>query len=214
MIARSIVVGIDVGGEKKGFHAVALCGGRFYGKSASCDPAKLAGWCRAVGAVAVGIDAPCTWSRTGRRRPCERELAAVGIQAFATPCLEVGLRNPFHRWMVNGAELFRMIGKRYELFDGRRRPGRLYCFETFPHAVACALGGRVVSAKHKRTLRRKLLARAGVETEPLKNIDEVDAALCALTAHYFVNGGIRSYGDADEGLIIVPGRPLSAVTPD
>jgi predicted nuclease with RNAse H fold len=209
---RSIVVGIDVGGEKKGIHGVALCGGKFYGKFSICDPAEVAAWCNGVGAAAVGIDAPCKWSVTGRQRPCECHLAATGIQAFATPCLEVGRRNPFYGWMLNGAELFRMIGKRYELFDGRLLPERPYCFETFPHAIACALAGKTVSAKSKREDRPKLLAMAGVATEPLKNIDEVDAALYALTTQYFLNGKIKSYGDEHEGFIVVPSQPLSMST--
>lgn len=54
-----------------------------------------------------------------------------------------------------------------------------------------------------------LLARAGVTTESLKNIDEVDAALCALAAHYFLTGAVRSYGNESEGFIIVPNQPLS-----
>ncbi len=38
----------------------------------------------------------------------------------------------------------------------------------------------------------------------LTNIDTVDAALCALTALYFLNGSIKTYGDDVEGFIVVP----------
>ena len=62
MSSSIIVAGIDVGGTAKGFHAVALRGGAYLGKSNSCDPMKLTDWCREIGACFVGMDAPCHWS--------------------------------------------------------------------------------------------------------------------------------------------------------
>jgi len=35
-------------------------------------------------------------------------------------------------------------------------------------------------------------------------IRTVDAALCALTAHDFLAGRFKTYGDAAEGFIVVP----------
>jgi predicted RNase H-like nuclease len=78
------------------------------------------------------------------------------------------------------------------------------CFETFPHAVACALAGKKLSARDKRVDRRRLLGGAGIATDSLTNIDEVDAALCALTAHHFLAGTFKAYGDDVEGYIVVP----------
>ena len=40
------VVGIDVGGARKGFHAVALIGGAYAGQLATADVQELAHWCR------------------------------------------------------------------------------------------------------------------------------------------------------------------------
>ena len=40
------VVGIDVGGERKGFHAVALRAGQFVDTKSSTDPKELVKWCR------------------------------------------------------------------------------------------------------------------------------------------------------------------------
>ena|SRR5947207_8132487 len=51
-----------------------------------------------------------------------------------------------------------------------------------PRRNACALAGTVVSAKQKRIVRCELLQQAGIATTPLRNIDAIDAALCALTA--------------------------------
>ena len=75
------MVGIDVGGPRKGFHAVALPKGAYLDTFASPEAPALAAWCIQVGARAVAIDAPCRWSRTGRARPAERTLAGKVVSA-------------------------------------------------------------------------------------------------------------------------------------
>ena len=202
--ASNIVVGVDVGGLKKGFHAVALRNGRFLETFSSRNALEVVTWCRKLKAFAIGIDAPCRWSRTGRARFCERELARQGIFAFATPNRSKGETHLFYRWMCNGVELYRLLAPQYRLFDGKRRTTLPVCFETFPQAVACALAERILPAKHKRTDRPRLLRKTRLDVEPLTNIDLVDAALCALTAQYLLAGSIKVYGDVEEGLIVVP----------
>lgn len=66
----SVVVGVDVGGPKKGFHAVALREGHIFETCATLHAMEVVAWCRKLNASVVGIDAPCCWSRTGRARPC------------------------------------------------------------------------------------------------------------------------------------------------
>jgi predicted nuclease with RNAse H fold len=200
----TVVVGIDVGGPRKGFHAVALREGSYLDTFASRDARDLAAWCIQVGARAVAIDAPCRWSRTGRARPAERALAAEGIHAFATPSLEAAEGRAFYRWMHNGAALYEVIEPHFPLFNGGNAASGPICCETFPQAVACALAGKVVSARHKTTVRRELLREAGIATQPLSNIDVVDAALCALAAQALLAGRFQTYGDAGEGFIVVP----------
>ena len=81
------VIGIDVGGERKGFHAVALQNGTFVATLAHSDPAVIVSWCRQLKAVVVAVDAPCGWSAGGASRLAERSLAIGGnkISCFATP---------------------------------------------------------------------------------------------------------------------------------
>jgi predicted nuclease with RNAse H fold len=200
----SVVVGVDVGGPKKGFHAVALLDRQLLEKFATRNAGAMVAWCRKLDASVVGIDAPCCWSRTGRARPCERALAAEGLHAFATPSRSVGVRHRFYRWMRNGAELFRLLTPHYRLFDGQYSESSPVCFETFPHAVACALARTILPAKQKGTDRSRLLRDAGLSLDSLTNIDIVDAALCALTAQHLVAGTIKTYGDVEEGFIVVP----------
>jgi predicted nuclease with RNAse H fold len=199
-----IVVGVDVGGPKKGFHVVALREGHIFDTCVTLDAGEVVAWCRRLDASTVGIDAPCCWSYTGRARPCERALAAERVHAYATPSQSIGESHKFYRWMRNGAELFRLMTPYYRLFNGRMSESSPVCFETFPHAVACALAGRIVSAKHKCSDRRRLLREAGLSIDSLTNIDMVDAALCALTAQHLLNGTVKTYGEAAGGFIVVP----------
>jgi predicted nuclease with RNAse H fold len=203
----SIVVGIDVGGPKKGFHAVAFQDGQYREKLSTLIAEESADWCRRLKASVIGIDAPCRWSLTGRARPCERALAAEGLHTFATPSQTKGEAHPFYRWMVKGTDLYRCLEPSYPLFNGQWQPSSPVCFETFPHAVACALARKTLSAKQKRADRSRLLREAGVSIDSLTNIDQVDAAICALAAHHLLAGTFKAYGDAAEGIIVVP-KPL------
>ena len=199
------VIGIDVGGERKGFHAVALQDGTFVATLAHSDPAVIVSWCRQLKAVVVAVDAPCGWSAGGASRLAERSLA-IGdrqITCFATPTRARANRSIFYKWVFNGARLYQQLAQHYTLFDGARRSS-LTCFETFPHAVVCALAGRVVAARPKRETRRNALRQRGYDVERLTNVDFVDAGLCAVTAAAFARGSYRLFGEKNEGFIVVP----------
>jgi predicted nuclease with RNAse H fold len=200
-----IVAGIDVGSTRKGFHAVALSG-QTLSKFSSTDPKAIANWCGDLDATVVAVDAPIAWSATGRARPAERALMNAGIWSFSTPTEEAArshVQNYFG-WMLNGAALYRALQKRFEPFNGSNDRSRPIVFETFPHAVTCALAGQIVRAADKRRMRREFLNDAGVCCDLLSNIDYVDAALCALTAAKFAQRRFEKHGDPIEGYIVVP----------
>jgi hypothetical protein len=93
--SNATVIGIDVGGSRKGFHAVALADGAYTAQLHSRDVQDIVHWCRErIGASVIALDTPCRWSTTGRMRPCERELMQQGIFCFATPSLEQAERHP------------------------------------------------------------------------------------------------------------------------
>lgn len=116
----------------------------------------------------------------------------------------------FYDWVFNGEELYRLLLKsHYRLFDGVAKNG-LVCFETFPHAIVCALAGKVVPAKPKRITRRKVLIEQDYDVSPLSNIDFMDAALCAVTAEKFREGKITQFGTSEEGIIVVPKIAVSS----
>lgn len=207
----AVVAGIDVGGQKKGFHAVLLEGNRYQGQLASCDPQEIVRWCINSGAKVVGVDAPCAWcpeakdKDSKKGRPAERELKAGRIQSFYSPTQREAESHPtdFYGWMKNGQRLYTALKQHYALYAGTAGPG-LICFETFPHAVVWALNGGRVPANGKATSRRAILSKYGVNIAPLKNIDLVDAALCAWTAHCMRIGDISAYGEPATGFIVTP----------
>lgn len=199
------VVGIDVGGKRKGFHAVALCDDKFIDIKAHDDPAVIVNWCLDHEAAVVGVDAPCKWSRTGTSRLAERELAKKGIHCFATPTYQVakGSKTGFYEWILNGQSLYHMLLCKYLLFNGDRTDSHT-CIETFPHAVTCAIEGKVVITRPRVRVRREALQRVGYDDSKLPNIDFVDAALCAAAAEAYLKDSYDSYGDYAEGFIVVP----------
>mgnify|MGYP001596118194 FL=1 len=210
--AKQTVIGIDVGGARKGYHAVAICNGIFAYKKADPDPAAIVRWCLNHNAAVVAVDAPCRWSLSGSSRQAEQELALYGkkIYCFATPTRKKAKdsRSNFYGWVFNGERLYECLAAhRYPLFDGCRS-GRQMCVETFPHAIVCFMKGRVTQAGPKSTVRREALRERGYSMDGLSNIDFVDAALCAVTAEEFLKGHYRKFGDSEEGFIIVP-APLS-----
>jgi hypothetical protein len=99
------VVGIDVGGERKSFHAVALRNGLFVATHKSTKPSTVVDWCLDHTARIVAVDALCIWSQAGLSRRAERELSMNGqiIQCFKTPIRERGWRQGrwFYGWVFN-----------------------------------------------------------------------------------------------------------------
>jgi predicted nuclease with RNAse H fold len=201
-------VGIDVGGARKGFHAVALTGGTHVAQLATADARELAHWCRSVvQARVIAIDAPCRWSADGRARPCERELRQQGIVCFASPTRQAAVAHPtdYFGWMLRGAALYRALEPSHPLAAALPIGGQRCCFETFPHAITWHRRGGNALAAQKRSQRRELLQEVGIDLAPLTSIDWVDAALCALAAHHAASGGACvHYGEPETGWIVVP----------
>ncbi len=202
MFDSPVVVGIDVGGPQKGFHAVALQGKEIVDKVQCCDAGKIADWCTRHQARCIGVDAPCGWRHGEDKRQAELDLIEAKIRCFYTPARENSSGN-FYSWMLNGEWLFQCLSSTHPLF-GKYPAQEGRSFETFPHAVACALAGKIVSAKEKRTCRLALLKEAGVEFSERPGIDFIDAALCALTADYFARGEVLKFGEPATGYIVVP----------
>jgi predicted nuclease with RNAse H fold len=201
------VAGIDIGGDRKGNHLVILRGRKILRSLRRETPEQMLQECIDQGVAAVGIDAPCEWRPEGAGRHAERTLAQQRIFCFATPTREhaISTQSGFYRWMLNGERVYETFAEHYQLFSKDVELGERVCFETFPHAIACAfLGREIASAKKKVSQRREILEKVGIEVTALKSIDAVDAALCALTAKCLLEGKTHAYGDEAGGFIVVP----------
>jgi predicted nuclease with RNAse H fold len=217
--ALPTAVGIDVGGEHKGFHAVAITGGSYSTHIATKDVEELASWCCVtMRARVIAVDAPCRWSKDGHARLAERQLMEKQIWCFSTPTRRraveregqsaLGKATNHYGWMLQGEALFKALERTHTLCLNLPVVDRQnICFETFPHAITWHLRGGRADASCKRGQRLALLQGAGIDLSKLTNIDLVDAALCALTAYHAATGReCMSFGEPNTGLIIVPAR--------
>ncbi len=205
---RRTVAGVDVGGATKGFHVVALRGTDVLRPDRRLPDAQaVADWCRRVDVEVIGIDAPCRWRTGPSAREAEREMARRGIQSFSTPTRAAAARSSFYDWMFQGEAIYAALAATHPLIGSlREAQARPCCFETFPHAIACALSGAILSARDKRSDRSRLLQESGIDTSRLSSIDWIDAALCALTARRLVDGArCTAFGEPESGWIVVPG---------
>jgi len=171
----------------------------------------------------VAIDSPPAWGVRGTSRRAERELIALGLPCFRTPSDPALRDHPFYGWMFAGHEAFAAAARAgYPCFMGRdgEEDGRGRALEVFPHGAAVALAGHRPPAgtarrpAAKRRWRAAVLAAAGVDVAPLRTLDAVDAALAALVAVIVAEGGPWfALGDADEGCVVLPGRPPAGPYP-
>lgn len=201
-MSNHLVVGIDVGSVVKGYHAVALLDGLFVDRTTSSDPYVITDWCLGHEARLVAVDAPSGWSADRKSRQAERDLMGEGIGCFSTPTRKNAEGRSFYSWVFNGERLYSSLRDHYPLFDGEQTKEPM-CIETFPHAIVCALAGRVVAAKPKARIRREVLRNLGYDAFSLPNIDFVDAALCAVAAEGFQHNRVSKYGNPEEGFIVV-----------
>jgi predicted nuclease with RNAse H fold len=202
-------LGIDVG-VRKGLDLVLLDGSRtILDTHRRVRVEELAHVVEGLGADVVAIDSPPTWALTGRSRMTERELRWFGIQCFNTPSDERMAEHPFFEWMTVGFAAFRAIEPRFPRYRGGSAKGT--AMEVFPHASAVVLAGCLPPkgvAPH--AWRRWVLREHGVDAGALRSVDQVDAALAAITGLFALERRFSAPGDPKEGQIVVPAATLPA----
>ncbi len=152
----------------------------------------------------VAIDSPPAWSSGGKSRDVEKALGRLGIRSFPTPNEQTGPANTFFDWMQVGFKLFE-TAKRAGYVRYRSGDPRHTAIEVFPHATAAVLAkGLLPLGTHKAAWRRSVLANDGVGTATLPSLDQIDAALAALTGLRALQGDFVPVGDPDEGVIVLP----------
>ncbi len=204
-----IALGIDVGGARKGFHAVALNAARqVIGQpSRLASAAEIASLMITLNPSVVAIDAPCQWSQH-KSREAERALARAGIRCFFTPSRARARRNlTFYGWMFQGEAAFAAASLTHPHYTGSTSVWG-QTIEVFPHATTLALTRQATPKRvSKNQWRRQLLRSEGIDPSPLTNIDYIDAALCALTGLHALNGNFTPHGDPSGGYLVTPVTP-------
>lgn len=158
----------------------------------------------------VAIDSPPAWGLAGASRRAERELRRLGLSSYATPSDPLRRERRFYEWMKVGFRVFaRAAASGFHLF----RQGRIRrtAIEVYPYATAVTLAGGLRPRSIPKTpWRTEVLRRQGVPVEKLRSIDEVDAALAALTGLHALQGRYTTVGNPGEGVIVLPIESLPA----
>jgi predicted nuclease with RNAse H fold len=158
----------------------------------------------------IAIDSPPAWAGAGRSRGTEREIRLFGIQSYGTPTEDRGTDHPFYEWMRVGFEVFR-VAERAGFPRYRGGPAGGTAIEVFPHASAVILAGCLPPrGARKAAWRASVLKAGGVNVDRLRSLDQIDAALAALTGLRALAGRSCALGDPREGVIVLPARTLPA----
>src|SRR5258708_6002762 len=151
----------------------------------------------------IAIDSPPAWGVSGKSRPMERQLQALGISIFPAPAAEFA--RDLHRWMETGFDVFKVAGDLgYPLHTGGPSFART-AIEVFPHASAVVLRGSLAPVGvAKPVWRRSVLEAAGVACSEMRTTDHLDAALAALTGLRFLSGDFSVVGTPGEAVLVLP----------
>jgi predicted nuclease with RNAse H fold len=202
-------LGIDVGVRKR-FDLVLLGEERDpLERRRMVEPADLDELIRAWRPDVIAIDAPPQWgTHAGGSRLTERELRRFGIQSFGTPSDERKADNAFYEWMTVGFAAYEAAARcGYPRYSRGRVTGT--AMEVFPHASAVVLRGCLPQRdSKKRAFRTGVLRAQGVSLDGLRSMDQLDAALAALTGLLALDGLCFAPGDPKEGVIVLPARSL------
>ena len=175
------------------------------------EPADLLPLVEELAPDVVSIDAPPAWGTTGGSRLTERELRRFGIQSFGTPSDPKKADNAFYDWMRVGMSAFDAIADAFPRYRNGNVRGR--ALEVFPHASAVVLAECLPpTTTTKRAWRERVLRGHDVAIEQLRSMDQVDAALAALTGLLAMRGRFTALGDPKEGVIVIPTRTLPATS--
>lgn len=170
--------GVDVGGERKGFHAALLRPDGRVECHESRDPRGLARWLFGDGAPrVVAVDSPCTAAPTGAtRRACEQQFAdrrVCGIRWTPDQATLGDSLRGYYGWVNNGQRLYRALA------DVATSLGSVIV-ECFPTATLTRIGGPR-GGRPRAAWSRDHLQRWGL-LDGRSNQDQRDALVAAVTA--------------------------------
>ncbi|MBV9544686.1 MAG: DUF429 domain-containing protein, partial [Chloroflexi bacterium] len=152
---------------------------------------------RPLGRCCLDDDCLCRHDPGTRSRQIERDLLRMGVPILATALIKVLAR----RGYTIGAAL------RHEGWEP---------LEVYPFATLRLLG---LPTQGKRTRPGRLRIHHALQSivpgldHPDASEHQLDAVVCAHTAHLWLQGRTRTVGTDDEGLMVIPDVPAGAASP-
>jgi predicted nuclease with RNAse H fold len=143
---------------------------------------------RPRGRCCLDDDCPCRHDPGTRSRQLERELARMGVPTLATALIKVLARR-------GGRIASALRGLGFE-------PIEVYPFATL-RLLGLPCSGKRTEAGRRR-IHRALRPWVPGLRHPRASEHQLDAVVCALTAHLWREGRTRTVGEADEGLMVIP----------
>jgi predicted nuclease with RNAse H fold len=197
------VVGIDVGGRRKGFHCCALRGEEIVvGPENLPDVARAVEWVAALDPAMVSLDSPRTCAPPGESsRAGERALARAVCGIRWTPERSRLAGNPYYEWIEHGLELYAALAA------AGIGPDRQ--IEVFPTAAWTTWAG-LRAGRPRGEWSAAALADLGLAGVPDRHLtqDDRDAIAAALVARLHAEGRSRSFGE-----IVLPIPPRGDTRP-
>jgi predicted nuclease with RNAse H fold len=182
-------MGVDVGGERKGFD-VAVIDNRellvLHGRLNCADVVRIV---EDVRPLVVGIDSPCCCAPAGATsRSCERELAKKVCGIRWTPDAPGVHKSSYYGWIVQGMRLYAALG-----------PVETQVIEVFPTASWTRWVGKRGSRSRSAWTTDGLTALGLAGVPRRTNQDQRDAIAAAVTARQHSDAMTESFGE-----IVVP----------
>jgi predicted nuclease with RNAse H fold len=191
------VVGIDVGGRRKGFHACAMRGEEIVaGPEQLADVASAVEWVTALAPATVALDSPKTCAPDGESsRADERELARAVCGIRWTPERSRLAGNSYYEWVEHGLELYDALAA-----AGLDRERLIEVFST----AAWTIWAGLRAGRPRGEWSANALADLDLDGLPSRHLtqDDRDAVAAALVARLHTEGRTKAYGE-----IIVPAGP-------
>ncbi|MGZ4307083.1 MAG: DUF429 domain-containing protein [Solirubrobacteraceae bacterium] len=188
----AVWAGVDVGGQRKGFHVAAVDEQRVvHGPVNVVSVAVATELLASLGPVAIGIDSPRSPAPAGSRsRACERSLAGAVCGIRYTPDADaLSKGGGYYDWIRNGLALYAALA------EATGCPCRVV--EVFPTASWTRLHGPRASVPRGAwsNAALKSLGLAGLPTRRLSQ-DDRDAIAAAWTARLCsIPGAVEWFGE-------------------
>ena len=193
-------VGVDVGGERKGFDAAVIDDQHVLELRGGLTCQQVVDLVTAHSPAVVAIDSPRSFAPDGQTcRDDERQLARSICGIRWTPDGQHVLGSPYYAWILEGRALF----------DALARWSAGAVIEVFPTASWTRWCGKRGS-RSRAAWTRQGLTTLGLDGIPVRtNQDQRDAIAAAATARQHSAGTTEMIGD-----IVVPLPPAGVVTPE